>query len=166
LATVDGTILAVGDDGVEGVALMSHDAGQTFQRSPLPPSSLTSVLSVAVSGAGQAFVAGYYRTNPSVAEALDPRLLRTSDGGLRWDVVSVPASLYIGDLKFSPTQRGYAVAGSEGPAAVLETEDGGLTWQVSTPSSSLVTGFLERLFIADDGTAYVVGEGGLFVSAP
>jgi photosystem II stability/assembly factor-like uncharacterized protein len=166
LTAVDGTILAAGDDGVDGVALMSHNAGQTFQRSPRPPASLTSVLGVAVLGTSEAFVAGYYRTNPNVEEARDPRLLHTSDDGLHWDQVAVPASLYIGDLKFSSSQRGYAIAGSEGPAAVLITNDGGLTWEVSTPSPSLVTGLLERVFLAGDGVVYAVGEGGLFALGP
>ncbi len=62
-------------------------------------------------------------------------LLRTTDGGRRWQKITLPVSCTIYDLSFIDQERGW-IAGGEitgythrSIGVVLKTEDGGKTWQ-------------------------------------
>ena len=62
-------------------------------------------------------------------------LLRTTDGGRRWQRITLPVSCSFYDLSFIDKERGWIVGGRvtgythRSVGVVLQTEDGGKTWQ-------------------------------------
>ncbi len=162
------TVMAAGNDGAQGFIVVSGDAGQTFQRASLAPNLLSGAAGIAILDPHSAYVGGSYQTNPAITEARAPVLLHSTDGGVRWAKVSVPAELFVGDLKFVSKQRGYAVtnAGLHAAGAVLMTDDAGLTWQSSTLPTTMGEVGIGPLFLASNGTVYVVAGGTLFARPP
>src|SRR5581483_319926 len=81
-------------------------------------------------------------------------ILRTTDAGLNWKLISSGISAELSGVSFADANTGIAV-GSDG--FILRTLDGGSTW---TSQASGTTDWLRAASFSEAGTATVAGEGG------
>jgi len=135
-------LVAVGE---RGHVLLSEDGGSTWRQVQVP--TRATLTAVAFADARFGWAAGH-----------DQVILRTADGGERWEPVYADPEdeRPIFDLWFRDGSRGYAV-GAYG--LFLETADGGATWTARRISEDDF--HLNRLVPAGDGRLYLAAEAGM-----
>ena len=81
-------------------------------------------------------------------------ILKTSDGGLSWDIIPGVTTNELSSVFFTNSATGY-IAGNNG--TILKTIDAGLSW---SPLPSGTTNYLSSVYFADENTGYAVGDAG------
>lgn len=161
------TVVAVGEDGTQGIVLISRDDGKSFVRSPIS-TRFSGVTGVALIDQHEAFVTGYFAPSGRLE---DPQskgmLIHTVDGGASWENVVLPDNHFVGNILFTSRQRGFCIAttGAKNELTVFSTKDAGQTW-VPMRLSPSPEFFLERLFPGDGESVYAVGGSGLYSVNP
>jgi photosystem II stability/assembly factor-like uncharacterized protein len=112
------SVVGGGDADSSGIVLHSEDGGLTwgiaYAGSPAP---------------GFLFTEAFASESLGCACGVRGTIIRTSDGGLSWQRVSVPTTATLYDIEFADRWRGMAA----GDGVVLRTTDGGTTWTPVTP---------------------------------
>ena len=140
---VDGALVAVGE---RGHILISADGGESWQQEASPTRTmLTGVY--------------FHDRNLGWAVGHDSAILRTTDGGVTWELVNwTPedeAPFF--DVWFSDADNGVAI-GAYG--AYYETTDGGATWSSRWISDD--DWHLHKIARAENGRLYIAAEAGSF----
>lgn len=98
-----------------------------------------------------------------IAVGSNGKILKTTNGGATWSVVTIAASLATRDFKrviFTNSTTGFIVGGIEDPRVqtILKTTDGGTSWIVSMEASGQP--ILNGIAFRNSTTAYAVGNNG------
>jgi photosystem II stability/assembly factor-like uncharacterized protein len=94
----------------------------------------------------------FYGSIESFAPETETRMIRSSDRGAHWEIVSVdPDFTDIQMVGFIDPSRGWTGGGEK----LFETNDGGDTWEPLELGST----YYNRFFKINDGTAYLTGRG-------
>jgi len=142
VGSAGGALVAVGE---RGHILVSPDGGATWQQSQSPTrAGLTAVY--------------FLDQNIGWAVGHDSAVLRTTDGGVTWDLVNwapeEEAPLF--DVWFSDAENGFAI-GAYGSFYV--TTDGGMTWSFEPIGDDDF--HLHEIARAADGRLYMAAEAGM-----
>lgn len=155
MAVVGG--IPVLNPGGQGLIALSSDWGLTWQ--VVDTSSYFDYFDVFFLDSLTGFVGGGTDTFP-----YDPVLLKTSDGGLSWQSVSLPQGAHtIRALYFANKKKGWAV-GEMG--SLIRTEDGGESWDTVNLGVSVTlydVEFSDTLrggVVGDSGVVFVTVDGG------
>ena len=137
-------LVAVGE---RGHVLLSDDQGASWKQVVVPTTAL--LTGVAFADAQLGLAVGH-----------DSTILRTTDGGLKWERVHVDreADAPLFDVFFVDATRAFAV-GAYG--SFLESADGGTTWAPRPITES--DAHYHHLSRAASGVLYLAGEGGLLL---
>lgn len=130
--------------GARGIILYSDDQGRTFQSAAVPVRTLITRLY-------------FFDAQRGWAVGHDAVILRSQDGGASWQEVYRKPELEspLFDIAFFDEQHGLAV-GAYG--LMLATADGGLHWERQPVGDNDF--HLNRIVLADDGTAFLAAEAG------
>jgi photosystem II stability/assembly factor-like uncharacterized protein len=142
VAAREGRLVTVGE---RGHILVSQDAGGSWAQAEVPT---------------QALLTGVWMHDAKLGWAVghDEVILRTRDGGLKWEKVhnSPDSEKPLLDVWFADARSGLAL-GAYG--RLLATEDGGDTWQ-PRPVRGEDDFHLNQIAAAGDGTLYLAAEAG------
>ena len=84
-------------------------------------------------------------------------ILKTTDGGINWELLNSGTTLPLGDVHFINADTGFVTGGTwNGEGVVLRTIDGGDTWSTSATCSNLITSVT---FINESEGIYTGGYG-------
>lgn len=101
-----------------------------------------------------------YDTGYAVGGNLNASIfIKTTDGGLNWDIITNTQTKWLYDVVFMNDTMGLA-CGFEG--AMYKTNDAGLTW-VAKPSQTTMA--LYAMSIKPDGTIFAVGQDGAMIKS-
>lgn len=157
---------------VDNLLYRTHDAGQTWEQAHINDQGTLSQIDFLTHQLGWALVKKAAFTGNMVVD-----LLRTTDGGASWQIISVsntPSQTHPGAIPFQGTKSGltfvspttgwvtgFTNTGHE--AWLYMTQDGGVSWQrqtLSLPEDAFqVTTIVPTFFSATDGTLPVVIPG-------
>jgi photosystem II stability/assembly factor-like uncharacterized protein len=112
-------------------------------------------------------VGGHIGQGTFFFEAVDGVILRTTDGGTAWGIVSSDSTEYLASVTFKDATNGWAIGGNNhigmkfshhSSAVILHTSDGGKTWKIQY-ADSLVSGDIQfrSVSFADTENGTVVG---------
>ena len=135
---------AVGWGGSNGVVLRTTDRGITWSQLQPPGGNLNSV---------------HYADSTNGIAVGDKIIVRTSDGGLTWQIQLFGTIPPLGDVYMIDQSTAVVVGGTLMPT-VLRTSDGGANWQtISTPANS----YLGGVAFLDANRGVAVGVGGTII---
>ena len=104
----------------------------------------------------------FYDESVGYAIAFPNIVLKTSDGGVHWETLSVLSDYAIEDIFFTNSTEGFCITNKltneydgENESHILKSTDGGRTWVSGYMSDS---GAFRRLVFGSDGTGFVVGK--------
>jgi photosystem II stability/assembly factor-like uncharacterized protein len=152
-------MICIGKEPGAAIALVSHDGGQSFSRSSVPPSLMTVPRAITLAAPESVFIGGYALGSGQPFDMRVSKLLRSPDGGGQWaEVAMQPEVASLGDIAFVSERRGF-VAASVGSRlnepfvaaanGVFRTEDGGDSWAFEQAGSTF-----SRIFASADGAVY------------
>ena len=166
------TWMAVGTDNSAsaGVLSRSDDHGLTWTTQPFLPSKTGSSLTgVHFLSRSTGFLVGGMKsgTAPETGTSEEPLLLKTDDGGTKWERIPIGINGKLTGIGFCTSQRGFAPGNRKGTGSssqvegfILGTSDGGKTWHV------LVEGFgkeLGKITFANDHTGVILTSGPVII---
>lgn len=146
---------------VAGALLETEDGGKSWIQKHAPAGEL--YYSMAFIDGERGWLVG---TTVSDQAGLNPLILKTTDGGRRWEKQALPnlpqevggQPVYLTGINFCDPNVGWAA----GPNVVLRTVDGGATWQVKYLNDGAVK--LADLICIDANSSFVVGHNGVILA--
>lgn len=85
------------------------------------------------------------------------KIVKTTDGGFHWSILSTGVDFYLKRIRFVNNQTGFVIGGDSTGGYLLKTENAGLSWQVidlHLPEPGWPTG----LFFLDENKGFVTGK--------
>jgi photosystem II stability/assembly factor-like uncharacterized protein len=131
--------------GVPGIALVTSDAGATWQPRPTSASAYLSRVT-------------FIDATTAIAVGENGTVLRSTDLGQTWTRIPVPTSAQLMDVRFLSPKFGMAVGAA---GTVLQTTDGGLSWSLQSTGTH---GMLFSVAFVDEQTGWVAGDNGTILT--
>jgi photosystem II stability/assembly factor-like uncharacterized protein len=134
---------------------------QWIEQNPILPGNTLNSVFFTDANTGYA-VGSLFRDRYYVFHAQGGIILKTIDGGAKWDTLwrdKTPEN-YLTSIFFTDANTGYAVGGSEWDDIILKTTNGGTTWDTLSSGISVP---LKSVYFTDSNTGYAVGLYGLII---
>jgi photosystem II stability/assembly factor-like uncharacterized protein len=88
----------------------------------------------------------------------DNIILRTTNGGRRWEEITLTFPVNLRDIFFQNKFRGWAVGDSQGRGIVLSTDDGGINWRTQSKIEFFSLSGIHGVWFVDENRGWAVGE--------
>lgn len=89
-------------------------------------------------------------------------IMKTTDGGINWQIKNTGTSIDIVSIFFTSTTIGYAIGFDlvQNTAVVIKTNNGGETWSSQNPEAGLK---VNKIYFINPDTGFIVGDNGLIM---
>lgn len=84
------------------------------------------------------------------------RIMKTTDGGLHWNTVTLPATIPLKKIQFTSNQIGYIMGGDDKHGVLVKTTNAGQTWNII--NLDMATEIPAGMFFISDNIGFITGK--------